>query len=443
MSSLEREGQAPHDERGEPASHSVSRRQLIRYSALGAAGIATSGLLAACGSGSASSGGGASKGPIKLPVILDATGPLNIYCLPQIAAIRLALDDINGRGGLLGRRVELDFHDGQSAQDTYVQFANEVLPRADSTVVIGAVSSASREAMRPVVDRYRKPYIYPALYEGGVCDTYTFIRGLTPSQQLKEALIPWAAQNLGKKMYTIAADYLAGHVYAQWADIYGRSSGVQRVGQDFVPLDVTEFQALITKIQSSGADFVFSVLVGANHLNFYRQFAAAGLTDKIKIVSPVFGLGNEHIVLSPKEGQGIVTALDYFQELDTPTNRRFVALWRSRLGSQFPYVTDYAVLAWDSVQIWAKAVQQAGSTAPEQVLKALESNIAYESPAGQIRLQPETHHFELPVHLAQVNAKHGFDILHSYDMVAPAYEEQVCNLQTAPDTQKQFIPRAS
>lgn len=416
----------------------LSRRNLLKYSAMGGAGIAFSGLLSACGDDASSS-----SSAIKLPLILDATGALNVYCLPQIDAIKYAIEDINSKGGLLGRKVELDFRDGQSAQDTYVQFANEVLPREDTSVIIGAVSSASREAMRPVVDRYKKPYIYPALYEGGVCDTYTFIRGLTPSQQTKDTLIPWAAENVGKKMYIVAADYIAGNVLARWAEIYGEDNGIETVGKDLVPLDVTAFQSINTKIQGSGADFVFSVLVGANHLNFYRQFAAAGLSSDIKIVSPLFGLGNEHIVLAPEESQGIVTALDYFQELDTPVNAKFVADWQKRFGDKYPYVTDYAVLAWDSVQVWAEAVRLAESIEPEKVLKALESGIEYESPCGPIKLDPQTHHFELPVHIGIANDKHGFDIVKSFDNVKPSYELEKCDLIANPDTQEQFIPTGS
>ncbi len=242
-------------------------------------------------------------------------------------------------------------------------------------------------------------------------------------------------------MYILAADYIAGHVYAQWAQIYGNANGIKTVGVDFVPLTVTQFQSLVTKVQSSGADFVFSVLVGADHLNFYPQFASAGLAGKVKIVSPVFGLGNEQLVLAPEAAQGIVTALDYFQELSNPTNTQFVALWRKKYGNQFKYVTDYAVLAWDSVQIWAEAVRKANSVDPDKIRQALDSGLSLESPAGSIALQPATHHFVLPVHLAQVNGSHSFDILKSFDGVAPAYEEQVCNLVKSPGTQKQFIPK--
>ena len=104
-----------------------------------------------------------------------------------------------------------------------------------------------------------------------------------------------------------------------------------------------------------------SLLVGGNHIAFYRQFAAAGLHTTMQIVSPTFGLGNEQVVLSPEEAEGIVVIYPYFQELDNPTNRAWVQAWHDRYGADYTYITDSACTVWNGWHLWAMAANQAGS----------------------------------------------------------------------------------
>src|SRR6266496_1130596 len=244
-----------------------------------------------------------SVGTITVCSILDATGPINIYGKPHIDATKLAIADINAHGGVLGKKLKLVFYDGQSSNDKYAQFASQCVLKNHAAVVMGGITSASREAMRPVFDRLKQLYFYNEQYEGGVCDKYVFDTGVVPSQQLL-ALIPYAIKHYGKRIYVPAADYNYGHISADWVKKYAARFGGTVVGTDFIPLDVTDFSSTITKIQDLKPDVVLSLLVGGNHIAFYRQFYSAGLGAKIHIVSPTFGLGNEQVVLAPSEQQG-------------------------------------------------------------------------------------------------------------------------------------------
>jgi len=185
---------------------------------------------------------------------------------------------------------------------------------------------------------------------------------------------------------------------------------------------------------------VYSNLVGGNHLAFYRQFAAAGLQDRIKIVSSVFGPGNEHIVLDPAESKDIVVAFPYLQEIDTDANRKFRALWESAYGSDYPYINDSAVTTWNAWHLWAAAANQAGSLEREKVIAALESGIGFDGPGGRVILDPGSHHLISNMHLARTNDQHGFTILDIHQAVAPAFEQEVCDLIKNPRTSRQFTP---
>jgi branched-chain amino acid transport system substrate-binding protein len=289
------------------------------------------------------------------------------------------------------------------------------------------------------MDRNNQLYFYNEQYEGGVCDKLVFATGVVPEQQLN-TLIPWAIENYGPKLYTIAADYNYGQISADWVQKIGGENGGEVVGEEFIPLEVAEFASTLTKIQEAQPDVIVSLLVGGNHIAFYRQWAAAGLKETYPVASPTFGLGNEQVVLAPEEAEGIVVSYPYYQELDNPTNQAFVETWHAKYGADYEYITDSANVVWTGWHLWAMAVNQAGTTETEAVIAALESGLEFEAPEGLVKLDPQTHHLVHNVHIAKVNAAHGFDIIESFEAVAPTWNQEVCNLIENPDTHTQFTP---
>jgi len=229
--------------------------------------------------------------PIVVGSILDETGGLEMYGAAMVDATRLAVDHINAAGGVLGRPLKLVAYDAQSDNAKYTAYANQLALRDKAVVIMGGITSASREAVRPVARRHGVLYFYNEQYEGGVCDKNAFMTGIVPSQQVAPT-VAWAIENLGKRLYVLAADYNYGHISSQWVKHYAEQAGGEVIGIDFIPLDVAEFGSILVKLQEARPDVVFSNLVGGNHMAFYRQFASAGLQDRMKIVSATFGLGS-------------------------------------------------------------------------------------------------------------------------------------------------------
>jgi urea transport system substrate-binding protein len=372
--------------------------------------------------------------------ILDATGPINIYGLPMIDATKFAVESLNQGGGVLGRKLRLIEADCQSNNQIYAQSALKLILDDKVQVMMGGITSASREAVRPVVGKYPIVYFYNEQYEGGVCDKLVFCTGVTPAQQLG-VLVPWATKQHGRKFYTLAADYNYGHISADWVKVYLKQAAGELVGEEFIPLDVVNFDSVIQRLQTAKPDVVMSLLVGGNHIAFYRQFAAAGLKDRMAIVSATFGLGNEQVVLKPQEAEGIVVIYPYFQELDTNVNKEWVAAWRKRFGSGYTYITDSACTVWNGWHLWAMAVNKAKSFDRDKVIAELESGLTFESPEGTIRLDPKSHHVVHSVHLAKVNDKNGFSIIESFPNVEPADTMKVCDLIANPNEHKQYTPK--
>ncbi|HRI95004.1 MAG TPA: transporter substrate-binding protein [Nocardioides sp.] len=387
----------------------------------------------------AGSSGGAESDTIVVGSLFDETGPLNIYGSSMADAAKLAVKSINEDGGVLGKQLELKSYDTQSDVAKYTQYANTLTTSDNVDVVVGGIVSASREAIRPVLDRAETLYFFPEMYEGGVCDKNTFVTGASTSQEL-EPLIPYAVENFGPRLYSVAADYNYGQISADWVDKYAADAGAEVLGKKFVPLDSSDFGAIISDIQRTQPDFVVSMLVGANHLAFYRAFAAAGMADHIKIVSPVFGVGSEHVVLAPEETEGIVAFLPYVESLDNPANADFLKAWKDEYGDDAEPVTDSTIYVWNAWHLWAAAVEKAGSIDRDKVIEALESGVSFDSPSGSVSIDPGSHHTIQDVHITVGNTSHGFDVIDQIDQAPPAFEQSVCDLVANPDVNEQFLP---
>ena len=292
--------------------------------------------------------------------ILDQSGGLDIYGKPMVDTTRMAIDEINKAGGLNGSMINLKVYDPQSTIQFYTQYATQAAAGDRANVVHAGITSASREAIRATFARYQTLYFYNTQYEGGVCDMNCFCTGSTPAQTV-EKLVPYAMNKWGKKVYIIAADYNYGQITAQWVQKYVRDNGGEPVETEFFPLDVTNFGPTIQKIQAAKPDFVWSALVGGAHISFYRQYAAAGMNTEIPIASTTFGVGNEHKLISAEEGNGILAAYTYFEEVDTPANKDFVSRFQAFVGDGAPALNELATRSYEGAYLWAEAVKNAGT----------------------------------------------------------------------------------
>ena len=372
--------------------------------------------------------------------IHDLSGGLDIYGKPMVDALNLAIEEQNAAGGLLGKKVRLVSYDPQSNMQLYTQFAQQAALKDKVAVVMGGITSASREVIRPVLNRAKTLYFYNTQYEGGVCDRGIFCTGVTPAQTVGK-LVPYAMKKWGKKIYVVAADYNYGQITSQWVKKYVQENGGSVASIDFFPLDVTNFGPTISKIEAAKPDMVVSALVGGAHISFYRQWAAAGLAKKIPLASTTFAVGNEHIVLSPAEADGFLVSYNYFQNLDTPENKAFKERFYKRFGKDYPNITELAVGSYQGFKLWAEGVKKAGSLDRMKVIAALESGISIAGPSGKVSIDPETHHCVLNVSIAEIRNKQ-LNVVETFSQQAPSDTSAVCNLKKNPNDNQQYVIKA-
>jgi urea transport system substrate-binding protein len=400
---------------------SLSRRSLLKSSAALGAGAMAGGFPLIS----------EAQDSITVAQIHDMSGGLDIYGAPMVETFNLAADEINAAGGVLGKPLNVVTYDPQSNMQLYSQLAQQAALRDRASVVMGGITSASREVIRPVLRRFNTLYFYNTLYEGGVCDRNTFNLGTTPAQTV-EKLVPYVMNRFGPKVYTLAADYNYGQITAAWVKKYVEDNGGEVVSTDFFPLDVTDFGATISEIQAAKPDLVMSVLVGGAHVSFYRQWAAAGMKNEIPMASTTFGGGNEHIILTDEEAEGIIYACGYFMELDTPASKDYVARFAAKYGPDHSYLSEIPTVTYEGLHIWAKAANMAGSTDRMAVIEALESGFEYDGPTGKSIIDPKTHHAARSAFIAECTGK-GFKFIEQHDLQPPADTQAVCDLEANPN----------
>lgn len=378
--------------------------------------LVLAGILSGCGNGSASKDDGKT---IKLGVLEDRSGDFSLVGIQKYHAAQLAVEEINKQGGLLGKKVEMVAPDTQSDNKRYQEMAKRLILQDKVAAIMGAFSSASREAIRPIMDQNKMLYFYNNQYEGGVADNMTFNTGAIPEHQIKP-LIQYMIKKFGPRVYTIAADYNFGQISAQWVKKTVEASGGKLVNEEFIPLGVSQFSSTISRIKQAKPDVLVTLLVGQDQSSFYEQWAKSG--DKnIPMASTVnMAQAYEHKRFAAPALANMYITATFMEELDQkyPSAKKFV----DKFYKKFPndkYVGMEAESEYTGIMLWAKAVKKAKTTDTDKVIKALESGISYDGPAGRVTIDPKTHHAIRNVYLVHTDSKQKIHIDKEWKSVKP------------------------
>ena len=376
--------------------------------------------------------------PIKIGLLEDVSGDLAMMGLPKLHGSELAVEEINAKGGIMGRQIMLTHLDPQGDNARYQEFARRLLQRDKVDVLIGGITSASREAIRSIVDRQNALYFYTNQYEGGVCDGNMISVGAVPEQQLS-TLLPWMVEKFGKRVYTIAADYNFGHLSAEWGRSILKPIGGQIVGEEFIPLGTSQFAQTIQNIQNAKPDWLYMLNVGAAQDSFFEQAMAAGL--KLPMGSPIkIMLGFEHKRFPPPALENMYASANWFEELDTPAAEAFKKRWHAKFPTEM-YINDMGYNAYVAIYMYKMLVESAKSTKKDDIRKVIDKGGAcLDAPEGEICIDPKSQHTSHHMRLISVDAKHQVHVVKDFGVIQPYWLGQVgCDL-TKKDPKEQFSP---
>lgn len=382
---------------------------------------------------------------IKLGILEDETGNFAIAVVPKIHAYELAVKEINANGGVLGKKLEIVRYDTQSDNRRFQEFARRLIKKDKVDVVFGAFSSASRESIRGIMEKNKMLYFYNNQYEGGVCSKTTFMTGAVPEQQFS-TLVPWMMEKYGKNVYTIAADYNFGQISAEWVRQIVKENGGTMVGEEFIPLDVSQYSQTIQKIQKAKPDVLMTLLVGAKQASFYEQQASAGL--KIPMATSInVGQAYEHKRFAPPALENMFVTVNYIEEVHDviksgefhDKSKDYVKRFRALYPNE-PYINMESANAYNAIYIYAKAVEKAGTTETMKVVEALESGISHDGPSGIVTMDPKSHHGSHTIFLVEVGKGHKVSIPKIWKDIKPYWlGDSGCDLANK-DDYSQYTP---
>ncbi|KAB2662326.1 urea ABC transporter substrate-binding protein [Brucella tritici] len=385
------------------------------------------------------SGAALAQEPIKIGVLEDQSGEFVVPVIGKVHAIQLATEEINAKGGIAGRPIELVIYDTQSDNTRFQEFTRRALQRDKVDVIFAGFSSASREAYRPIVRQFDGFAFYNNQYEGGVCDANMVITGAVPEQQFS-TLIPWMMETYGKKVYTIAADYNFGQISAEWVRNIVKENGGEMVGEEFIPLGVSQFSQTIQNIQTAKPDVVVTLLVGTAQASYYEQAASANL--KLPMASSVnVGQGYEHKRFTPPSLANMHVTTNYIEEVDTPASKEFIERFHAKFPNE-PYINQEAANSYIAVNLYKQMVERAGgSTKRDDLRKVIaEGDVCFDGPSGKTCLDPKSQHMSHTIYLAKVGDDHSVSFPKVWNDVKPYWlGEAGCDL-TKSNPGEQYTP---
>lgn len=378
------------------------------------------------------------------PVLTTTGGTLNVVNdggpPGKKAIVAVDTTDIfirSGEKGLLGRTLKLVSADGQSNNTLWQQLARRMIQQDKVDVLFAGFASAEREAIRPIVDQRKQLYFYTNQYEGGVADSYTFCTGAVCEQQVIPVM-QYMVEKFGPKVFTIAANYNFGQLTAAWVRSFAPVLKAHVIGEEFPPLEVSEFSSVIARVQAAKPDWVMTLLVGQNQSNYYPQAAAAGL--HLPMASTInMAQGYEHKRFTPPSLANMHNAVNYMQEIPTKRNQDFVQRFYKMFPND-PYLGQMAQNTYWSIHLYAKAARLAGTTDQEKVRKTLEAGWSIEAPEGGVFLEPATHHASHFIRLAVADEKHQISFVRQWPSIEPWWLQRLgVNLVRTPE-HKQYTP---
>jgi urea transport system substrate-binding protein len=371
-------------------------------------------VLAGCGGGDS---GASSKAPAKIGVLLQLSGAAGVYGPPSRQAAELAAQEINAKGGVLGgRKVQVVVADDATDVKTAGEQAQTLLLRDKVDGIISTEGSAARDAVLPVVRRAKSMMIYTPLYEGKACDQRLFNLGEVPQQQVSP-VVPYLQDRFGgKQWFVVGDDYIWPRQLGQVTRSVVTQAGGSVAGEQFVPLGTTDFSSVIQKVRSSGANVVMMALVGSDAVAFVKQMASFGLNDKVK----TFGLAMLDNTLPAAKGSadGLIAAYGYFDALDTPSNKKFLADLRAKYGQDAALQTTLSESTYEGVHLWAEAVDKAGSTDPDKVITAMGGQ-SFDGPRGNVTVDGSNRHVAQHVYVGEAQPDGTYKIIKDFGVVQP------------------------
>ena len=359
---------------------------------------------------------------IKVGVLHSLSGTMAISETVLKDVALMAIDEINAKGGVMGKKLEPVVVDPASNWPLFAEKAKQLIDQDKVAAVFGCWTSVSRKSVLPVFEEKNNLLFYPVQYEGEELSKNVFYTGAAPNQQAIPAT-DYFLEELGvEKFALLGTDYVYPRTTNNILEAYLQQKGIAKedIFVNYTPFGHSDWSKIVADVVALGADGkkvgVISTINGDANIGFYKELAAAGVTaDKIPVVA--FSVGEEELSgLDTSNLVGHLAAWNYFQSADTPENAAFIERWKAFAGAD--RVTNDPMEAHViGFNMWVQAVEKAGTTDVDAVREAMYGLEVPNLTGGIAKMLPN-HHLTKPVLIGEIRADGQFDIISQTEPVA-------------------------
>jgi branched-chain amino acid transport system substrate-binding protein len=387
--------------------------------ALGTAAAVAAAGVAGCGGGSSGGGGGDT---VKVGLIAPVTGVASPWYPPIKQANELAVAEINKRGGVNGKQVELVIADSKTTPATAATQARRLVNEGAKLIIVEDIG-ADRDAAIQQVKGSQVPIVYAWSHEGGpadggkadICYKNVWASGQVPGNWLPQPVEHLIKQQGWKDWYLLGNDYGFHHsAFPIMERVIKENGGVVR-GTEYAPLGTTDYAATITKIKNAPPNTgIVNWLVGSDQIAFLKQWKAAGGSNDRQIS---FDMPEQVTKSLGKLASGILGSYDYYYTLETAGNKKFLAALKAKYGAKTETQSSLSEEGYEVLWLWKKAVDQSKSFDLDAVNKAL-TEVSLDGPRGNVKFLPN-HHMVVPNILGQVQDDGLYKVIKDFGPVTP------------------------
>jgi urea transport system substrate-binding protein len=367
---------------------------------------------------------GADGPPIKVGILHSLSGTMAISETSLKDVALMAIEEINEKGGVLGRKIEPIVVDPASNWPLFAEKARELIQKEKVAVVFGCWTSVSRKSVLPVFEELNGLLFYPVQYEGEESSYNVFYTGAAPNQQAIPAVEYLMSDQGGgaKRFVLLGTDYVYPRTTNKILRYFLKSKSVAEadIMEQYTPFGHSDYQTIVADIKKFATGkrtAVISTINGDSNVPFYKELANQGLkAEDTPVVA--FSVGEEELRgIDTKPLVGHLAAWNYFMSIDTPENKQFIAKWKAYVkkhnlaGGDKRVTNDPMEATYIGIKMWAQAVAQAGTTE----IGAVRQAIGYQkvkAPSGfEIQMDAENHHLHKPVLIGEVQENGQFQVV--------------------------------
>jgi urea transport system substrate-binding protein len=361
---------------------------------------------------------------IKVGILHSLSGTMAISETSLKDVALMAIDEINAKGGVLGKKLEPVIVDPASNWPLFAEKARELIAKNKVVAVFGCWTSVSRKSVLPVVKELNGLLFYPVQYEGEELEKNVFYTGAAPNQQAIPALEYVMSKDGGgaKRFVLLGTDYVYPRTTNKILRAYLATKGVKDadIQELYTPFGHADYQTIVANIKkfsAGGKTAVISTINGDSNVPFYKELGNAGLkaTD-VPVVA--FSVGEEELRgVDTKPLVGHLAAWNYFESVKNPVNADFVKKWKAyavakKLPNAGTAVTNDPMEAtYVGIHMWAQAVAKAKSTDTDKVIAAMAGQ-TFKAPSGYtLTMDATNHHLHKPVIIGEIKADGQFNVV--------------------------------